>query len=251
VNRTHAKQCEQLCREVVESNQEATRLQKKLAEVSRGGYSIDRSILTITEPSSARRPSAKKRRARRRGLYLTFLVLSFAAYVAYKLDFELSNAVFSLDTLKRLYASHRQSNAKFDRQSPTNSKAFTEILDRQAVTEFSAFKEISSTDILASEVSTLVVGSTTEESTIVIGSCSTTEESAVAVVSSDSVNVFPVKTGEVAENESEQAESSHETTKQAPTKSQVKPNPVRALGKFFKKIFSEILFHTTGVKVLK
>ena len=70
INKSHAKQCEQLCREVVLANQEAARLQKTLSTFTRGAHTIDRSIVNLG-PSNAPVPKSRRRRNR----FVRFLVI--------------------------------------------------------------------------------------------------------------------------------------------------------------------------------
>jgi hypothetical protein len=46
LNNVHANQCEELCREVVEANQEVMRLQKVMLEMTRGAYPVDRTFVS-------------------------------------------------------------------------------------------------------------------------------------------------------------------------------------------------------------
>jgi hypothetical protein len=47
MNKSHAHQCEQLCREVVQADQETARLENKLAELSKGALGYETSVATI------------------------------------------------------------------------------------------------------------------------------------------------------------------------------------------------------------
>eukprot|EP00429_Kryptoperidinium_foliaceum_P016449 CAMPEP_0176043530 /NCGR_PEP_ID=MMETSP0120_2-20121206/21602_1 /TAXON_ID=160619 /ORGANISM="Kryptoperidinium foliaceum, Strain CCMP 1326" /LENGTH=482 /DNA_ID=CAMNT_0017376937 /DNA_START=46 /DNA_END=1494 /DNA_ORIENTATION=- len=80
INQRHANQCEQLCREVVEANQEVVRLQKVLFEVSRT-YSAEDGLPLTTSRSS--RPLKSRRY---RGIINTFgisIMLWGAAILGY------------------------------------------------------------------------------------------------------------------------------------------------------------------------
>jgi hypothetical protein len=78
MNRSHAEQSEQLCREVIEANREVVRLQKKIAEMNtaaglRGKMGVDRGIHT----SSTRKASNLARKRYGIILLATLLGLSF------------------------------------------------------------------------------------------------------------------------------------------------------------------------------
>lgn len=88
INRMHAKQCEQLCREVVEANQEVMRLQKVLTDMTRGAYPVDRTFVSTIPrediPGSSP-ASTKSIRSRRAGIYLTLLLLFATIFIVYRL----------------------------------------------------------------------------------------------------------------------------------------------------------------------
>ncbi len=89
INRMHANQCEQLCREVVEANQEVIRLQNVLADMTRGAYPVDRTFVsTISREDTARSlPSTTtSSRSRRADTYVTLLLLFAAVFLGYTLQ---------------------------------------------------------------------------------------------------------------------------------------------------------------------
>jgi hypothetical protein len=93
INKSHAKQCEQLCREVVQANKEAMRLQKKLSEFTRGPNSIDRSIVTLRSPE---KPSPKRKRRRKIIMKRFLFILMCVVFALYELDWVPTNKMTNL-----------------------------------------------------------------------------------------------------------------------------------------------------------
>jgi hypothetical protein len=85
MNKSHAHQCEQLCREVVQANQETARLEKKLAELSKGVLRYKTSVATIGSFDSLP-PKAlpRKKKSRRGALHMATFVLICVMYAVFK-----------------------------------------------------------------------------------------------------------------------------------------------------------------------
>jgi hypothetical protein len=81
LNNVHANQCEELCREVVEANQEVMRVQKVLSEMARGAYPVDRTFTsTVSREETLSSVSWTNRPARQ---LLTLLLLCGAICLGY------------------------------------------------------------------------------------------------------------------------------------------------------------------------
>lgn len=88
LNRTHAVQCEQLCREVVEANQEIMRLQRVLTEMTRGAYPVDQTF-TTTVSREAVSPSKKASSIARRSRRVELCVATFLFLAAFVLGYHI------------------------------------------------------------------------------------------------------------------------------------------------------------------
>jgi len=124
INRMHAKQCEELCREVVEANQEIMRLQKVLSDMTLGAYPVDRtfvSTISRTETSSRMPFTTKTKLSRRLKNRITLINAFVIICIAYK-----------------LYGSHENENLV--KHVTFSSENQTLILDITTPTDLSIFE---------------------------------------------------------------------------------------------------------------
>lgn len=94
INRMHAKQCEELCREVVDANQEIIRLQKVLSDMTLGAYPVDRtfvSTISRTETPSRLPSYTKPMRSRRVKNFVTLMAAFAIICVAYNVHISHDN----------------------------------------------------------------------------------------------------------------------------------------------------------------
>lgn len=132
MNKNHAKHCEQLCKEVVEANQESMRLQKRLAEITNGGFTVERKIAeSIPMTRSVSSKSTKRRSPKKNDrVYGTTMVLLAAGYMWYNFDgVRHSAATFLHERLGVSRPAEVMENVVVPEQDVASSRAPTKIHD--------------------------------------------------------------------------------------------------------------------------